>query len=111
MVALDTVFELLRDERRRRYVLYYLNDRDGPVSVRELVTVIDEWEDDPAGRHDSLDTFEEIMVELKHVHLPRSSEVEFIQYDPDQGLIQIQGSPREFDALVTVARLIEKPDQ
>lgn len=110
MVALDTVFELLQDERRR-YALYYLYDRDGPVSVRELVEAIDEWEDDPAGCHDSLDTFEEIMVELQHVHLPRSSEVEFIQYDPDQGLIQIQGSPQEFDALVTVARLIEKPDQ
>ncbi|WP_306057933.1 DUF7344 domain-containing protein [Natronococcus wangiae] len=110
MVTLDTVFELLQDERRR-YTLYYLYERDGPVSVRELVETIDEWEDDPSGYQNSLSTFEEIAVELKHVHLPRTAEVEFIQYDPDQGLIQVQGSPRQFDALITVARLIEKPDQ
>jgi hypothetical protein len=110
MASLETVFELLKDERRR-YALYYLYERDGPVSVRELVDKIDEWEDDPAPGHESLNTFEEIAIELKHVHLPRSSEVEFIQYDPEQGVIQIQGSPQTFDALITVARLIENPDQ
>jgi hypothetical protein len=109
MVSVGTVFDLLKDERRR-YALYYLYERDGPVPVEELVDVIESWEDEPACGHESLSTFEEIAIELKHVHLPRSAEVEFVQYDPAQGLIQIQGSPQTFDAIVTVARLIENPD-
>jgi hypothetical protein len=109
MVSVSTVFELLGDERRR-YALYYLHERDGPVPVQELVDVIEAWEDESACGHDSVSTFEEIELELKHVHLPRSAEVEFVQYDQVRGLIQIQGSPQTFNALVTVARLIENPD-
>ncbi|WP_425499365.1 DUF7344 domain-containing protein [Natronosalvus caseinilyticus] len=36
MVALDEVFELLEDQRRR-YALYCLYEKDGPVAVSELV--------------------------------------------------------------------------
>ncbi|TYL39024.1 hypothetical protein CV102_06945 [Natronococcus pandeyae] len=110
MVTVGTVFELL-EEKRRRYVLYYLYERDGPVGVEELVKTVDEWEDEPPPQNRSLDRFEEIALELKHTHLPKSAEVEFVQYDPDQNIVQIQGSPHEFDTFVTVARLVEKPEE
>ncbi|QFU84625.1 DUF7344 domain-containing protein [Natronorubrum aibiense] len=109
MVTLDKIFELL-ENKRRRYALYYLYERDGPVAVGELIEKIDEWEDEQP-HHDVPDRFDTLSADLKHTHLPRSSEVEFVQYDPEQGVVQIQGSPQKFDTFVTVARLIEKPDE
>ncbi|WP_425499368.1 DUF7344 domain-containing protein [Natronosalvus caseinilyticus] len=58
-----------------------------------------------------MDRFEKIAIDLKHVHLPKSAEVEFIQYDKEQGVIQAQGSPEEFDALLTIAKIIEEPEE
>lgn len=108
MVTLNKVFELLKDERRR-YVLYYLYEQDGPVAIRDLVETVETWEDNPPPKDSLLNKFEEVALDLKHHHLPKSDEVEFIQYNPEQCVIQIQGSPPEFDTFVTVARLIEEP--
>ncbi|WP_440766353.1 DUF7344 domain-containing protein [Natronorubrum sp. DTA7] len=110
MVKLGTVFDLLED-KRRRYVLYYLEQRDGPVAIRELVEQIDEWEDEPTRADRSADAFEDIAIELTHTHLPRAAEVEFVQYDREQGTIQIQGAPPKFDTFVSIARLIEEPEE
>ncbi|WP_254530889.1 DUF7344 domain-containing protein [Natrinema gelatinilyticum] len=109
MVTLGSIFELLKDERRR-YVLYYLYEQQGPVRIDELVEKIEEWEDGPE-RDGPDDRYERIAVDLKHTHLPKSAEVEFIQYHPDEGTVQIQGTPPKFDVLVTIARLIEEPDE
>ncbi|XVH32638.1 DUF7344 domain-containing protein [Haloferacaceae archaeon DSL9] len=110
MVTLDTVFELLTDERRR-YALYYLSEQSGPVTVEELGATITEWEENPPELGDASSTFEDVIIELKHTHLPKSAEVDFIQYDPEQNVVQVQGAPREFDAFVSIAQLIEKPDE
>ncbi|USZ73073.1 DUF7344 domain-containing protein [Natronosalvus halobius] len=110
MVALDEVFELLKDQRRR-YALYYLYEKDGPVAVSELVKAIEKWEADPPKTSGRLDRFEEIALELKHHHLPKSAEVDFVQYDKEQEVIQVQGSPEEFDALLTIAKLVEEPEE
>lgn len=110
MVALDTVFDLLCDERRR-YALYYLHERDGPVAVEELISAVVKWETDGRPSVEPSDAFDRVEIDLEHVHLPKSADVEFVQYDPDRGLVQVQGSPPEFDALLTVARLIERPDR
>ena len=109
MVALDTIFELLEDERRR-YVLYYLYEADGPVAVNELVEKVETWEDDPP-RDSPDDRLETIALDLKHTHLPKSAEVEFVQYDSEQGVVQMQGTPAKFDTFVTIARLVEGPEE
>ncbi|WP_339103511.1 hypothetical protein [Haloterrigena salinisoli] len=110
MVTLGTVFELLTNERRR-YALYYLYEQDGPVTISDLVETIDRWEDGSPPQESTLDTFDEIALDLKHHQLPKSAEVEFIQYEPERGTVQIQGSPEKFDTFVTIARLIEDPSE
>ena len=109
MVKLDAVFDILSDERRR-YVLYYLHQRSGPVPVSELVEVIRRWEDDPPQPDASWEAIDALEVELRHRHLPKAAEVDFVQYQPDQGIIQVQGTSPKIDALVTIARIIEQPD-
>ncbi|WP_019991706.1 DUF7344 domain-containing protein [Natronorubrum tibetense] len=110
MVNLGTVFDLLED-KRRRYALYYLDQRDGPVAISELVERIDEWEDEPTPTDPSADAFEDIAIELTHTHLPRAAEVDFVQYDREQGTVQIQGAPPKFDTFMNIARLIEEPEE
>lgn len=107
MISLDTVFDLLSDERRR-YVLYSLHEQSGPVSVDELVETIRTWENDPPTQN-ALEEVDALKVELQHHHLPKTAEVEFVQYQPEQGVIQIEGTSPEIDALVTIARVIEQP--
>ena len=108
MVSLDTIFDLLSDERRR-YALYYLYEQDGPVAVEELVETVTRWEDDSHSPDRHQDRIENATIEFQHTHLPKSESVEFIQYSPNEGVIEVSGAPPKFDALVTVARLIEQP--
>ncbi|PSQ02784.1 hypothetical protein BRC94_00585 [Halobacteriales archaeon QS_5_70_17] len=91
MTALDRVFDLLSEERRR-YALYYLANREGAVPVADLAEAVADWET------------------LQHDHLPKASEAEFVEYDADEGVVRTADAPREYEAVVAVARLIEQPD-
>ena len=108
MVSLDTVFDLLSDERRR-YTLYYLKEQEGPVSIDELVEVIVDWETDSTVEAAPAETVDRVELSLEHVHLPRTAEVEFIEYVPEEEIVRIQGAPPKFDTIVTIAKLIEQP--
>ncbi|WP_425493569.1 hypothetical protein [Natronosalvus vescus] len=43
--------------------------------------------------------------------LPKAAEGEFVEYDPDEGVVDVTGTPVEVDALITVAKVIERPDR
>ncbi|SFS80367.1 DUF7344 domain-containing protein [Halostagnicola kamekurae] len=110
MVSLDTVFDLLGDERRR-HVLYHLKDSGGEVSVEELLDVVAAWETNTPPPEIPEEFLAELELELQHVHLPKASTVEFIEYDPAEQTVKIRGAPSEFNTVVTVARLIERPTE
>lgn len=107
MASLDTIFDLLARERRR-YALYYLENQDGKISIDELTRAIVEWESDPSEAI-SQEELDEVNLELRHVHLPKTAEVDFIEYDTEEGIVQVSGEPSEFDTVLTVAEVIERP--
>lgn len=109
MTALDRVFDLLREERRR-YALYYLEAESGAVRVEELAETVAEWENDPDDGGAPWSERERVELTLQHNHLPKASEVEFIEYDADEEVVRASGTPHEYDAVITVARLIERPE-
>ncbi|WP_331234446.1 DUF7344 domain-containing protein [Natronorarus salvus] len=106
MTTLDTLFDLLRSERRR-HVLYHLNEQKGEVPVEEVVAAVTAEETDGSP---SPGEFEEVEVSLRHVHLPKAAEAEFIEYDREEGLIQVSGTPPGYDAIVTIAEVIDATD-
>lgn len=108
MGTLDTIFDLFRSERRR-YVLYYLHDRDEPVAVDELVALIDEWEADPPPDIDREKRFDRIKISLQQTHLPKIADVDVIEYDREEGIVQARGFSPEFEVFVAIARVIEQP--
>lgn len=108
MQSLDEVFKLFTRERRR-FALYYLEERRGPVTVEELAATIGDWETDSGRGEVPDDRFENVLLELKHEHLPKVAEVEFIEFDPDEGIVTMSGSPAEFDVILSVTEAIEQP--
>ena len=109
MVELNVIFEILSNERRR-YMIYYLFEQDRPVSVAEVIEIIHQWEDDPPSLGEEWDRIDNLQLELEHQHLPKTAQVEFIEYLPDERTIQVQSTSPEIDALVTIARIIERPE-
>lgn len=105
MVTLDTVFDLLRNERRR-YVLYYLDEQEGRVSLEELTEEIAKGE---ANDSEILaEDYEEVELSLHHTHLPKSTAAEFIEYDVEKGEVYVHGSPdAEFDTVLTIAEILD----
>lgn len=108
MASLSRIFELLSDERRR-YALYYLEQRDEPVPVDELAERIAAWEDDPSSVDLPENAHRGVEIELEHKHLPKASDAEFVEYDPDADVVEVTGSPAEFSAILTVSQTIEQP--
>ncbi|WP_255168279.1 DUF7344 domain-containing protein [Natrononativus amylolyticus] len=107
MVEVDTVLGLL-NERRRRYALYYLAEQDGPVPVQEVVDAVAEMEANAEQFDVPDDRFGRVETALQHTHLPMIDEVEFIEYDADERVVRLTDSPPTFDAILTVAKVLER---
>lgn len=110
MVSLDRVFDLLSKERRR-YALYYLEQQDGLVTVDEVAEQVVEWETNPTTVSIPEEKFEQIEIELHHNDLPKAAEAKYIEYDPEEGVVEVTGTPPEFTAIVSVAKAIERPNR
>lgn len=110
MKSLDHVFQLLNRERRR-FALYYLEEAGRPVPVGELAEKVAEWEASrPAeGGHDEHGEFDDVVLSLVHQHLPKAAEAEFVEYDHEEGVVRLTGTPAEFDVVLSVSKAIEQP--
>lgn len=108
MVSLDTVFDLLRKERRR-YALYYLEQQEGRVSIEEVAEQVAKWEDDSPG-DPAPGRYDRVELSLHHTHLPKTARADFIEYDSENGEINVHGTPTELDAVLTVAEVLEDGD-
>lgn len=97
--SLDRVFELLSD-RRRRYTLYYLNDRDdGVATVGELTDHVAALEsgrestDEGEGLGTESERKERIRTELRHVHLPKLAETGVVEHDQRSDTVRYWSQP------------------
>lgn len=90
---LDTVFDVLRD-RRRRFLLYYLNDVDASViSFEEAVEAVRAYlgaDSDSDVEHSR----QQIRIDLIHAQFPRLEDAGVLEYDPRRAELDIrEGSP------------------
>lgn len=109
MESLNRIFDLLSEERRR-HALYYLEQRDGPVSVDEVARQVADWETNGVTSIPE-EKFEEIEVELHHNDLPKASEAKHIEYDPEEDIVEVTGTSPEFNAIISVAEIVERPNR
>lgn len=108
MESLSRLFDVFSRERRR-YALYALDEADEPVELEELAEQITRWEDDGDGL--TTEEFEDVVLSLKHTHLPKAAQAEYVEYDRERGEIRISGEPAEFQIILTVSEAFEQPDK
>lgn len=108
MEALDTVFDLLSEERRR-FVLYYLEQQSGPVPVAKVAAKVEAWETGDAVADDIEAVDDDLLIRLVHQDIPKLRSVEYVEYDPERREIEISGEPTEVNVLLSVTEAIEQP--
>lgn len=84
-LSADLLFELLADENRRT-ILRTLLHHEGPMEIEELVTEsmapVERNSFDPDAARSRL------MKRFHHVHLPKLSDAEVIEYRDQRGLVR-----------------------
>jgi hypothetical protein len=85
--ALDAALDLLSN-RRRRYVLYYLREQGGTVSLDELAEQVASWESD----EDESPSVERVLADLHHCQLPRLDEAGAVSFDADDEYVSLDES-------------------
>ena len=87
-LELDDAFNILSNSRRR-YILYYLYNKEGPATIDQLAGQIAAWEneipveelDDTARRR--------VYVSLYQTHLPKLDDFGIADYDRDAGQVEL----------------------
>jgi hypothetical protein len=82
--AVSVVFKLLSNHRRR-VAIRYLDTQGGTTSVADLADYIALIE----GEH-TKERYTRICVNLVHQHLPMMSDTGLIEYDQDQGVVELR---------------------
>lgn len=101
MPSLNRLFKLLSD-KRRRHIIYILDDRNGPVALEELTAHLD---DHPAIPESS----DHLELGLYHNHLPTIADREYIQYDQENDFLELTHLPPKANAIIAVTKALEHP--
>lgn len=87
----DTIFDLLRNQRRR-FVLQYLEDHTGVVRLGDLADALAQWEEKDEGEADTYIDHRDrkrAYVALYQTHLPKLDEADVIKYNQPRGTIEL----------------------
>lgn len=87
-ISLDDIFDILKNERRRR-VLLHLRATEGPVSIRELSETIAAYENDKPAAQLRSDERKRVYVGLYQCHLPKMADHGFVRFDKGRGQISL----------------------
>lgn len=83
----DTIFELLKNQRRR-YVLHYLAIELEPVRLRDLAERIAAWENNKPVNAITSDERKRVYVGLYQCHLTKMGEAGVVRFDQDWGYVE-----------------------
>lgn len=106
MSSLDRILGVLSDHRRR-HIIYLLEERAGPIPVEELAGHLADH-DEPT-EPESSDQRAQLKIELRHNHLPKLADEDFIQYDPNEGHAELATLPPAANKLLAVTKDIDRP--
>ncbi len=90
-LSLDDVHHLLQTKRRRD-VLRYLRDAEGPVRLRELAEQVAAWEQGTTVDELRSDERQRVYISLYQSHLPKLDNHGIVEYDKDRG--RVDSTPR-----------------
>lgn len=91
----DVVFDLLSSSRRR-FVLYYLRQRDEPVELGDLASELAAWENDTAVDDLTDRQRKRVYVSLYQTHIPKLEDAGLVSYDSETGSVRLLSRIDEF---------------
>lgn len=83
----DDLFHLLQNERRR-LVLRYLAETDGPAEMRDIVEQVTAWEHNTTVQQLMSDQRQRVYIALYQSHLPKLADFGIITYNQSRGIVQ-----------------------
>ena len=86
-LGLDQVFEILKNQRRR-YVLWYLRERDEQVSLSDLAEQIAAWENDKPVKQITSSERKRVYVGLYQCHLPKMDGMDVVEFNKPRATIE-----------------------
>lgn len=94
----DTLFHVLRNERRRRTLRYLLAGDEEPVTMRALAEAVAAAEHDTTVDALRSEERHRVYITLYQSHLPQMADAGIIEYDQDGGLIATTPRIEAFEA-------------
>jgi hypothetical protein len=91
----DTVFDILSN-RRRRQIIYYLQEQGGEAPLRDVANAVAGWEEDEAPEDVTEKQSRRVYVSLYQSHVPRLTEVGLVEHD-DTGAVRLTDRVRLLD--------------
>jgi hypothetical protein len=91
----NTVFDILSN-RRRRQIIYYLQERGGEAPLRDVANAVAGWEEDEEPENVTEKQSRRVYVSLYQSHVPRLTEVGLIEHD-DTGTVRLTDRVRLLD--------------
>lgn len=95
----EAVFGVLRN-KRRRYALHYLKQREGGVSVGELAEQIAAWETETPVLDVSSGDRKRVYISLLQSHLPTLAEAGMVVFDDEDSTVRLTDSAADVDIYV-----------
>ena len=93
----DTVFDLLSNPRRR-FVLHYLKQADGPVRLSELAAEIAAIENEESVEELTSQQRKRTYVSLYQTHIPKLEDAGAVHYDAETGRVELGSGAGEIGA-------------
>lgn len=86
-LAEDEIFHLLQNERRR-LVLRYLRDTEGPVRMRDVAEQVAAWEHETTVEELTSTQRQRVYIPLYQSHLTKLDEAGVIDYQKNRGIVE-----------------------
>lgn len=97
----DTIFFALSN-RRRRHVLHYLKQQDGPVRLRDLTEQVAAWENGVPKEGVPSNQRKTVYTSLRQTHLPMLQNAGVVTYDDSIDNISLTPKVQELDVYLEV---------
>jgi hypothetical protein len=97
----DECFDLLSNYRRR-YALHYLEQNGEYATISDLAEQVAAWEYDISPEEVSYDERKRVYTSLQQVHLPRMDRMDVVEFDSDQGTVEVGPAAEQLDIYLDV---------
>lgn len=100
-ISQDVMFDILSNARRR-YVLHYLRQTDGPVDLGELSQELAAWENETSVEELTKQQRKRVYVSLYQTHIQKLADAGVVEYDQDSGMVALANGAAEIGQYLSV---------